>query len=33
MMTDAQTRLQSELAQARKQNDENPKKEPQAVSN
>lgn len=33
MLADAQTRLQSEIAQAQKQNDENPKKEPQPVSN
>jgi hypothetical protein len=33
MMADAQSRLRSEIAQARKQNDENPKNEAQPVSN
>jgi len=32
-MADAQSRLRSEIAQARKQNDENPKNEAQPVSN
>jgi hypothetical protein len=33
MMADAQVRLQSEIAQARKQSDENPTKESQPISN